>query len=235
MWDLTIKIIRLWNQNYKNVNSQIFFHNHKIHGFMSNGKPRLMPSEWKRKKVRPKYVTARESLCIVRKIKEKKLLAICWKRKQRWRLRAAFHSVPNGSRVQARAKILQPQKHSQVRKQGFDGQRPFIPVKTMLHRWSWKQPLLYFCQHNRRPLRFHLATLLFLVYCSSSLPQIASGQNNDESNYFIGYLESIYFCHIIISFSNICLRIGFVLNFYGILTKSDRVKKVLKGRWSKNR
>ena len=41
--------------------------------------------------------------------------------------------------------------------------------------------MLYFCQHNRRPLRFHLATLLFLVYCSSSLPQIASGQNNDES------------------------------------------------------
>ena len=41
--------------------------------------------------------------------------------------------------------------------------------------------MLYFCQHNRRFLRFHLATLLFVVCCYSLEPQTASGQNNDES------------------------------------------------------
>ncbi len=41
--------------------------------------------------------------------------------------------------------------------------------------------MLYFCQHNRRSLRFHLATLLFIIYCYSLEPQTASGQNNDES------------------------------------------------------
>ncbi len=41
--------------------------------------------------------------------------------------------------------------------------------------------MLYFCQHNRRSLRFHLATLLFIVCCYSLEPQTASGQNNDES------------------------------------------------------
>ena len=41
--------------------------------------------------------------------------------------------------------------------------------------------MLYFCQHNRRSLRFHLATLLFIVCCFSLVPQTASGQNNDES------------------------------------------------------
>jgi general secretion pathway protein D len=41
--------------------------------------------------------------------------------------------------------------------------------------------LLYFCQHNRRSLRFHLATLLLIVCCYALEPQTASGQNNDES------------------------------------------------------
>ncbi len=41
--------------------------------------------------------------------------------------------------------------------------------------------MLYFCQHNRRSLRFHLATLLFIICCYSLEPQTASGQNNDES------------------------------------------------------
>ncbi len=41
--------------------------------------------------------------------------------------------------------------------------------------------MLYFCQHNRRFLRFHLAMLLFVVCCYSLEPQTASGQNNDES------------------------------------------------------
>ena len=41
--------------------------------------------------------------------------------------------------------------------------------------------MLYFCQHNRRSLRFHLATLLLIVCCYALEPQTASGQNNDES------------------------------------------------------
>ncbi len=41
--------------------------------------------------------------------------------------------------------------------------------------------MLYFCQHNRRSLRFHLAPLLFIICCYSLEPQTASGQNNDES------------------------------------------------------
>ena len=39
--------------------------------------------------------------------------------------------------------------------------------------------MLYFCQHNRRALRFHLATLLFIGHCLCSVPQTAIGQNKD--------------------------------------------------------
>ncbi|MDA7914984.1 hypothetical protein N9B98_01810 [bacterium] len=39
----------------------------------------------------------------------------------------------------------------------------------------------YFCQDNRSPLRFHLVTLVLLIFVGQVEPQIASGQNSDES------------------------------------------------------
>ena len=39
----------------------------------------------------------------------------------------------------------------------------------------------YFCQHNRSTLRFHLVTLVLLIFVGQVEPQIASGQNSDES------------------------------------------------------
>ena len=40
--------------------------------------------------------------------------------------------------------------------------------------------MLYLCQHNRRPLRFHLATSFFVFSALLIQPQIACGQNNNE-------------------------------------------------------
>ncbi len=41
--------------------------------------------------------------------------------------------------------------------------------------------MLYLCQHNRRPLRFHLAMSFFALTLFLIQPQIASSQNNNES------------------------------------------------------
>ena len=61
--------------------------------------------------------------------------------------------------------------------------------------------MLDFCQHNRRRLRFHLATLLFIIYVVLVEPQIVTGENNDESLVELNLTGTVSFLRLVAAVS----------------------------------